>query len=405
MPKNTQGFSLILLILLVSIILVGAGIGYVSFLRPKATQPQEEVQIPDAIKEQTKSWKDYKLKYGQIALKYPPNLLVKHIPSNYYASQYVDFFYVNDDSTLGERVITLEVGFPQDNEYQQAGAYGTNLFDKPNFIIPSLGSEPKAFYSQQNNMTEISFTKDGVRYRLTVDLYQVNSQKLDPVVINNLLDTMAKTITFTNEQGSCEEPVLKPLSDFPNYFVLSNRHKSDNKDPFKGYGTNPNGRLYENDKINNHGMRTFLVSYEKDGASFSSTQEFQKTIVPISGYKGYSYDNKDKTGLLYVNCPNDFTDNEEQIYRVGEDSSDPFAVNIYGLSSNPTKLWGQEKWNTDLLKQTRNTVYIKMGDKWQKYKASDYIVTMSYPEYKDQSLPSGLAPPPPPSTPSSYIGQ
>ncbi|MBI2021791.1 hypothetical protein HYS93_02830 [Candidatus Daviesbacteria bacterium] len=408
MPKREFGFAPVIVVLIVLLMLTAvAAYLYISKSNPNLLpnfkkseqEPDKEGNNSKAVVPDT--WQTFKYKFGQISISYPPNWFVKTNFNISSTTQFIEFSMGKDKTVLaGDPLISLSVGMPRDNysgvypiavpmeESAQDGEVGSKvLIDTPpyytsnlNFTIPALGDKPNASYSQYQDISSVTFIKDGVAYTLSAYIYRANEQKLDPGELNSILSKMAKSIRFNKEQSSCDDPVLKPLDDFPTSFTLATVHNSDGRDTISGYGLTPT--LTTDQKFNlpdyakGNLQRIFLVNYEKSGNSFKEDENFKKSIVAIAGSL-YSYPAEDQTSILNVNCPEYLTKaSYYQPFVISENTSDPFNIAVFGSSSNPQELWGQAKWNAQLLKKTRSIVYIKRGDFWQKYSAKDYFVNL-----------------------------
>lgn len=405
MQKTAQkGIAVLLVPVIIAVLVVLGFLVYKNYVSKTNLLPQQIGQnliaSPSPKAEIPTSWKTFTMKYGRVAISYPPNWLVKYIPNQYGSSQYADFFYTKGESVVsGEYVISLNVGVADQYSYLNSSQY--------NFVLPSLGTTANAKISQAQDITTIQFIKDGVFYTLTANLYEANRQKIDILELNSTLSQMAKSLTFVDAVASCEEPVLAPIKTFPKNFALSNRHDSDSKDPLSGYwpdiSQDPNNSYYLKEDGSRTSMRSFIVTYEKDGEPFKHTDDFRKTLAPISGISTNNQlsvpvempvssellpvptivpapyvdtYNTDITIILNVNCVDQWkTQNNLRLYTATEDKNYPFSIAMYASSDNPQKLWGASKWNIDLLKKTRNVVYIRIGDQWQKYTAKNYYAT------------------------------
>lgn len=321
-------------------------------------------------------WQTFKFKFGQIAVSYPPNWFVKVNDKNSNTNQYIDFFPGKNKSVIsGDYIITLRVNTINDYDRVEKGQL--------NYSLPGLGKEQNASFTQQYGLTAIKFTKDGVYYDLSMDINKSLSQKLDPGEVNDIFIKMAKSIYFFNELGTCDDPVLKPLYDFPSHFTLGNDHQSTGKDKVlnsnyaleQSYPTYTPGpeASFSASAIDYGSHRRFYVGYAKDGSPFQD-EGLSKKVVPVKGNRNYA--TEFETEILNVNCPDQgIINNYYRPYFITEDQNEQFGIALYGYSSNPNQLWGVDKWDIDLLKKTRDTVYAKRGSSWQKYTANLYQVT------------------------------
>lgn len=346
-------------------------------LKPNSSPPVPVVETKAVDKQEIMDWQKFNLKFGQINIYYPPKWVVRAMPPySVWDYHYIDFFPVDHSVVTSDHIISLNVqrklSFPNPN-------YIPTPTPQDNFVIPSLGDKPNAYYNQQDNSTIIIFTRNGVEYVLSLDLNQGLRANLDPANLTDIFNKMAKTIEFTDQAGSCDDPVLKPLSDFPSDFILLNHHKSDGSDPVKYYypdmisPTNSSPNIKSSFPTNDDLIRYFALIYQKDGGTFDDTTAFQKTVVPINGTREVWL--TDKTAIIGVNCsikpgPNALSGD----FVASQDGSDLFAIDLYGKSDNPQKLWGVANWNINTLKGARDTVYIKRANKWQAYKAINYSI-------------------------------
>lgn len=374
LKTNEKGIAALAVLLI--LLVMGVGSVYIYF------KYRYKIASETPISQETKDWQTYEFAFAQVSIKYPKNWLIKSVYKGPAEYKYVDFFPLIDGSVIaGDRIISLGAGLPYDiggvdDESTQSAYPNYTRYTKDfNFTIPALGNKPNAVFEQQQDFTTIKFERKGIEYSFSADMYQVLNEKMDPSEVTSVLTKMAKSVQFVDRKGSCEEPTLEPLTDFPGSLVLSNRHESDKSDPILGYF--PKITLENNDSLRQDAKRNpdrfFIVSYSKEGSPFSDSGDFSKTVVPITGSKDPW--TKDRTSLLFVNCPELLGSSKyAYIYKIVEGDS-PFGVQIYGLSENPSKLWSVNSWNVDLVKKQRGTVYIKMGDKWQEYKADKVYVS------------------------------
>lgn len=394
MSIRQKGFSPILIIITVVLFVILLEGGYLVYqYLPKplftgiSTKKEASVVATDTKKAEIPSdWQTFNFKYGQMKISYAPGWLVKYVMQLTSSYQYVDFIPAKTGSVItSDYIITLNVSVPQKpyTSYESsASAQYYYYAPQNNFNIPGLGEGMNAYFDQQSNYTSVKFLRNGVQYSLGADIARALQQKMDPAEITSIVTKMAKSIEFTKETGTCDDPVLAPLTTFPDNFVLSNYHDSDRTDMPTGYWPNvTTGANYDyqnglDQKTKGDSRRFFLISYEKNGQSFEDSAAFQKSAVLITGGYYYSMDT-DATTLMYVNCIDKIpTGKAPQFFSIGSDSKDPFQIAIYGASNNPQNLWGVTKWNTDLLKKTRGEVYIKMGNQWQKYSAKDFYTAI-----------------------------
>lgn len=380
------------------VLVIGAVLLIGGFIYFSGKLKNENPTISDEIRSQTADWQSYKFKYGQAELRFPKGWLVKEAYSGPAEYKQVDFYPVKENSVIGsDYIITFSASSPYKSEIYDlspvkeiapldSSSSGMISAEQPfysnsanyNFSIPALGNKQNAHFDQQYNYTSIRFQKDGVEYSLSADINRALEQKMDPAEVTKVLTQMAKAITFFEAEGSCEEPVLKPLKDFPKSFVLVNNHESDRTDSVNGYFPNinpdPSELISLQAKSKNVPDRIFMAIYEADGKPIAEDSSV-KSLAPISG--GTDTFNKNKTVLMYVNCVNEIKDSgfTSSLYHIG-DESHPFNIQIFGASDNPEKLWGVKEWNSKLLRTQRGTVYVQRGAIWQKYSLKQLHVTI-----------------------------
>lgn len=236
-------------------------------------------------------------------------------------------------------------------------------------------------YKMNDGSIMIKFIHNKITYYLTVMKDYISMQNLDSASVENVARHMVSSITFLNESYSCKNPALTPISSFPDNFTLLNNHDSDGTDELNSF--EPYARIF-NDKSymqayggNTGTMRVFMVNYVKSGDIFEKSS-FNDVVTPIIRDNSPQYSVNLSTEITHINCIDSQEDGpgQPQIFHPGIDESDPFAIHLYGYKINPTTLWGADKWNVNLLKKTRNEVYVHIGNQWQKYKATDYFVSL-----------------------------
>ncbi len=392
MPKSQKG-SVVIIILLVFIILVGSFM-YYQYLSKGFGNKDKNISINSDNSEKSKSkpaevsngWQTFDYKYGQMKINYPPGWLVKYDIERTSSYRPIDFIPPQKGSVITTGyIISFNVYVAQKPYYSESSS-STQYYNPPpprnNFNIPALGEGMNAYFSQGSGSTAIYLTRNSVDYVLTANIAKALELKMDPAEITSILTQMSKSIQFTQDLGSCDDPVLQPLSSFPDNFILSNYHDSDKSDKPTGYWPNVSLDGNYNDidglqqKANYGSKRYFLVSYAKEGEPFTTNSNFEQTVVSIQGGDYYSISDN-QTILIYVNCADKVQSGYPvQFFYIGNDGINKFEVPVYGAFDNSRKLWGLDKWNINLLKKTRNSVYIKMGNKWQKYSANNYYVAL-----------------------------
>lgn len=386
-PRFSEaGFSPILIIITVVLFVILLEGGYVIFTGIFANKETSVVTSDSKKAEILSGWQTFNYKYGQMKIGYPKGWLVKYDKNKISSYMPVDFIPPAKDSVITtDYMITLNVYAPAKPYYSEASPsaeYYTPPAPKNNFNLPGLGEGMNAYFSQSSYSTTVYLTRNSIDYVLTADISKALNQKMDPAEITTILTQMAKSIEFTDEIGSCDDPVLAPLKNFPDNFILSNYHDSDKSDIPTGYWPNVSliGNYNDSEglqlKSKGYIKRYFLVSYKKEGQPFNSDDNFTKTVVPITGGDYYSV-MQNHTVIFYINCMDSVkTGSPIQFFYIGNDGLSKFEIDVYGAADNPQKLWSVDKWNTDLLKKTRSEVYIKMGDQWQKYSAKDFYTAL-----------------------------
>jgi hypothetical protein len=401
--QNQRGFSP--LIILVLIFILSGTLIYLfkdeivgKFKQPDKASTDKEIA---EISKETSDWKTYNFKYAQISVKYPPNWIVRS-PDNYPTDiKFVDFQPLKEGSEISDvYLITVSAGLPI--EYiSPPFPIEQGMLDLPsdlpapvppptyyppvptqanNFNIPALGEGMNALFEQLQDQTVISFRKDGIEYRFTANIYYALQKNIDPIEVTTTLTKMVKSISFTEETASCDNFVLKPLKGFPDSFVLANSHRSDKKDYVSGYYFDIAGntdRYSLEQSATSIPERLFIVSYERDGEPVTNPR-LMSTLVNIES--GGDIFSNELSVLYLVNCAQLLTQpgaiKDARIYRIGPTGNNPFNLELYADSKNPTRLWGAKEWNIALLKETRGVVYAKIGDELQKYKATNFYTTI-----------------------------
>jgi hypothetical protein len=387
--RHDTGIASVILLLAILAILAGIA-GYLHYLGYQLLPFQKNPATFNSVSTQTQvdpkeidGWQSYLIKYGQLRVHYPPNWLIKENPKETTAVRYIDFLYSKEQGIISDQyLLTITVGksaeMPLDTTYLQK-----------NFIIPALGNSENAYYLQNGGPATIRFDRNGVGYSISVNPEAALAEGIDPGESVNILTKMAKTLSFEEVAASCTEPVLKPLEDFPISFVLLNNHPAARSEKVQGYWPNldvnrtqpplppvpsyaPDGTPLDSADTSS---KIFVVSYQKDGNPFAESADFRKSVVEIEG--GQNFYNPDaSTAIVNVNCPELLQKGLSQdLYLIGRTGNDPLEIDIYGRSSNATALWGVGEWTVNLLKKTRDVVYVKRGEVWQKYIAQNYYVT------------------------------
>ena len=244
-----------------------------------------------------------------------------------------------------------------------------------NYNIPGLGDGQNAFFIKDANSETLIFKMHGLNYHLVANLVEAGKESVD---VDSVFQYIVKTLKISSDQSTCKEPKLVPLGNFPDNFTLSNYHDSDGTDNVESIYplTKKKASAQEIQDHSAGTLRYFLVDYVKDGFPFVPDNKF--IVAPINSVSSPGVADKEGTGILHLNCidTEDDVPGKNQPFVISQDTNNPFAIQIFGSAENPQALWSQEKWNINLLKQTRSTVYIKRGAAWQKYSTKNYYATM-----------------------------
>lgn len=387
--RREDGIASVILLLVILAIVAGIA-GYLHYLGYQLL-PFQKFSVKQAVVTQPvqvdpkeiAGWQTYLIKYGQLKVHYPPNWLIKENTKEMTGIRYIDFLYSKEQGVISDQyLLTITIG-------KSAEMLLDTTYLQKNFIIPALGGTENAYYLQNGGPATIRFDQNGVGYSISVNTEAALAEGIDPGESVNILTKMAKSLSFEEVASSCAEPVLKPLETFPNSFVLLNNHQAASSEKVQGYWPNldlnntqpplppvpsyaPDGTPL--DSIDNS-SRIFIVSYQKDGNPFAESADFRKSVVEIEGGQNF-YTPDAGTGIVNVNCPELLQKGLSQdLYLIGRTGNDPLEIDIYGRSSNATALWGVSEWTVNLLKKTRDVVYVKRGEMWQKYTAQNYYVT------------------------------
>lgn len=264
------------------------------------------------------------------------------------------------------------------DDASESAVLKNNILNNSNFDIAGLGDEHRAYFDTKDKNLSISFLLRGNLFTATIEGNRIEELGY---ITSDLEDVFKKVVGSLRPEtivSSCSNPTLVPLAKFPTNFTLSNNHKSDGSDKavnYWPYTTKPKERSFDG-TAKRGGLAAFMVRYKKSGASFTSDDTFSKSVIPIEPVDN-SF-SESGTDLYHVNCADTEEDGPgfEQPFKISHNPDDLFRVELYGNSSNPQALWSKEEWNIELLKQTRNTVYVKMGSSWQKYTAYGYFLTI-----------------------------
>lgn len=334
------------------------------------TQP-----VPSVAPVSSNNWQNYNWRYGRMEIKYPENWQ----PEYFTNSTTLSFgLYVvpktSNEQSFFSPIISISAYPTYIND-----SYSPQTSNQNNYNIAALGSGNNAYFSNDYS-PRIEFKHQGVTYTIYANPVTNQYHTVTYQDAVNYLAEVVKNIKFTQDQPDCKSSVVAPLTTFPTSFVLSNTHLAEPNEPYQGYWPNPYSYVdtqnYYWASTTQKESRGFLVTYYPSGAPFKSDEAFLKKIVPIYG-STQSYD-REKTVILNVNCAENLNDYSGNIiYMLDTQDSNPFAIKAYASSENPNKLWGTERWSVDLLKQTRNVIYINFKDQWQKYTAKDYFSTVA----------------------------
>ncbi len=313
----------------------------------------------------------YKDHYGQYKIFYPQNLKIQSCMGDGVSDDCVSFSPVSNSGgmavdTIFKIYVSMHMGLPE---------------GEVNYQIPALGAQNTAIKSQTNNSFTVDFLHNRVLYDISVDLDALHTVGYSSEGFAKVVDDMIQSISFINEHSTCASRALTPVDTFPGSFTLYNYHMSDGTDPINTYFPYTNKGIKDVSGQSTSKMQTprdvgFMVNYKISGDSFEDP-EFIKRVVAVRGNNNTDFGDVG-TGIWHYNCVDTQEDGPgyEQPYHISDDFTDPFALHVYGYSANPQALWGVEKWNIQLLKKYRNEVYVRIGNKWQKYQAIGYFATM-----------------------------
>src|SRR3989344_8470455 len=355
--KRQSGIASIVIIF-VLIIILGAGFFLLKDnLLSKLQNKNKTDQSIEEIKKETQDWQTYN--FNSISAGIP------YVEPRYEVIDEVVIESPQDSSYSGS--LPPPPPLPPIYKGLQEAIYAQPESPPNNFNIPALGEGDNAVFNQQQDQTVITFKKDGVDYSLTANIYAVLQEKMDPAEVTAILTKMAKSVSFAEELSGCDNFILKPLTDFPENFVLANSYNSDKKDPVSGYGIDVKGavdRYSLEQTAQSNSERIFTVVYKKEGQAINSSEELMKGLVNIED--GGDIWSNNLSVLYLLNCADFLTKQnvikDYRIYKVGESTQSPFNLELYASSENPAKLWGAKVWNINLIKQTRGIVYAKMGN-------------------------------------------
>ncbi|MBI5614265.1 hypothetical protein HY947_05045 [Candidatus Gottesmanbacteria bacterium] len=236
---------------------------------------------------------------------------------------------------------------------------------RPSVDIGIINDNPK-----EETLT-LPFRVRSVMMELMYNNKNAASQGVHIESATDVLQHIAESIHLVDTVSTCKNPSLIPLADFPQSFSLANLRQSETNEPVVSYYPFTKKNTGEISYQPQNSNRQYIISYIRDGNSFASSNEFDSTLSPITTT------DEANTELWHVNCIDTQDDGpgNEQAFVINHDNANPFAVDLYGKGDNGTKLWSKEKWTVDLLKNTRDVVYVRRSKVWQKYKAVEYAVT------------------------------
>lgn len=369
--EKPRDFQKILFFVFILLVIVGIGVGGYLLgtnknkvsLQTKVVDSQTVTPLPTTTNE--KGWKILQNHYGAYQIQYPSSWV-----ENICQGGEGDMSGCTIFST--EKVVDFSPGIVQINV---SISQNTNTNSSLNFTIPSISNVPNAMLikDSQSNTETISFDYRNAHYELKISFSEAKKKNYSEEEADQMLKAMAQSITFLNQESTCDSPSIAPLTDFPSNFTLSNDHLSDETDIITSDWPYATTHQYSGqNSMPVHAKNVvFMITFTKDGESFLASSDFLNTIIPI---QPVSASNPQGTDIIHINCVNSETDFINQVYHIGHDSHDLLAVDLYGSALNPTQLWGMQLWNINLLKKTRNTVYIMRSNFLQKYTAQGYYV-------------------------------
>ncbi|MGE5041868.1 MAG: hypothetical protein ACM3IJ_03110 [Candidatus Levyibacteriota bacterium] len=319
------------------------------------SMPAPTVPLPDKMPlPPITTWKTYQFSYGGYEIDYPDTWTASECPSGGGFWNCINFNVL-------------------DKSYDKNKPFMDGMI--------SVGDTDPTYTKPGDIVKE--FKVYGLKYQVKVDTQAFQTHGYFLTNAEEIAQKMADSVRPLEVVSTCTAPALVPLKTFPDNFTLSTYHDSDGKDPVESYWPyTPNVAAKLQPVASSPDTnRGFMVNYVKSGEAFSDSSTFSKTVTPIIGTKdSWGGFEKNTTAMWHMNCVNTQEDGPgmTQPYYVRGDNTDiqPFAVDVYGKASNPTALWSKDKWNVNLLKTTRNEVYIKQNGTWQKYSAVGYYATM-----------------------------
>lgn len=381
--RNQKGFAPLILLLIAIVFIAGAGFVYIKTHNAQSQnrvsqQPSNSAQptaTPTILpKNDTIAPQTYKNHYGEYQIKLPEKWNAVECPGEGGPGgcALLTTANTNDEKNpVWTGAITVNASIPDNKTASKSF----------NFNIPALGNGLNAIFEKSSDKSTASFFNRGVLYTFEADYKEGSKLGFNSDSLDQILKTTAASITFLNEPSSCKDSALMSLIDFPTNFALYNYHDSDSTDPVYSYWPYTNKRddsKYLQDDASRNSKRGFMVLYVKDGNSFNDSSSFSNSVTSIHPNQNGGGFDETGTGLYHFNCIDTQEDGpgNDMPYHISENDTDQFGIHLYGNASNPQTLWGTAKWNLNLLKSVRNKVYIKRGNLWQGYKATDYFATM-----------------------------
>ncbi|MCL5970834.1 MAG: hypothetical protein M1450_05040 [Patescibacteria group bacterium] len=321
--------------------------------------------IGDFQKISVSSWQKYKDHYAEVSFDYPSGWSNAGCPGAGAVFGCADFYPLTSEKNMWANLIEFSAN-------SSSIPASSRILVPDNFYIPSLAKNEKAsVYKLEDGTLQIEFNHYGYKYIFSINKIYAQEHSIDMSSVEEIMKHMAKSVTFINELYSCKDPALSEISTFPDNFTLWNRHDSDGTDPINS--VTPYSRVAQN--AGEYGSmdtsRVFMINYIKSGNTFDNSS-FINNVIAISG---------DNTSIMHINCVDTQDDGPgmPEVYSIGSDN--PLSISVYGYKDNSSNLWGVSKWNVNLLKKTRNEVYIQLNNKWQKYIATGYFVSTSHVAY------------------------
>lgn len=324
------------------------------------SQPPQKISTTPAFQSDPILGDTFKNHYGEYAIKYPSGWSHQTCGGE---GVFPDSCISFSPGRSSDGIVYLTANQTDDNDqYSYFGSSG--------YQIPALGKD-KAGMS-----IDVSFSHNGVSYVLSGDYGNGEKYHYTMDDVDQLVQKMAQSFNFLNEPYSCTAPALTPLKSFPDSFSLSNMHDSDGSDSVTGTWPFTTPGAHEDSQGT---TRAFIVSYVKSGAPFIPNSPLVATQTALKGDSDHLGSGpSEETQIMHINCINSPQEGlgDPFVYLVGVSYYDPFYIQLFAGRQNMTTLENSAKWNVNLLKSTRNIIYMELGtgDEWQTYTAQEYVV-------------------------------